>query len=176
MHSGPDNSGGNTRRQIPITDQADAGPSGTNISNQFFMPRAIEHDDDQVFHVAIHPLRDVFQIVGHGSVEIDGVLARRSDHNFFHVAVGSVEQSSMFRGGEYGDRSRRTSGAEIRALQRINRNVDLGDFAPIGKLSSNLFADIKHGRFVSLALTNDDGAAHGDRVHGVTHGFGGHFI
>src|SRR5205085_8922437 len=94
VHACADNSGRDTGGEIAVADQANACTSGANISNQLFVAWAVEHDHDEVFDVALHSLRDIFQIVGDGSVKIDCVLAGRSDNDFFHVAVGSVEQTS----------------------------------------------------------------------------------
>jgi hypothetical protein len=41
---------------------------------------------------------------------------------------------------------------------------------------SDLLADIEHGRFVAFAFADDDGALHGNGVHGGAHGFGGNFV
>ena len=47
-----------------------------------------------------------------------------------------------------------------------------GTSRAVGKLRANFFADIQHGRFVALTLADNDGAAHGDRVHGLAHSLG----
>ena len=49
------------------------------------MARPVQHDDDEVFDVAVKAFGDGFQIVGHGRVEVDGAFAARADDNFFHV-------------------------------------------------------------------------------------------
>ena len=41
---------------------------------------------------------------------------------------------------------------------------------------ADLFADVEHGRFVALAFPDDDGAVHLHLIHGLAHGFDGHFI
>src|SRR5712691_1161756 len=110
MHAGTDDGGSNAGREIAVTDQADTGAGGANIGNQLFVAWAIEHDHDQIFHVAIHSPGNVFQVVGHGGIEVDGIFTGRPDHDFFHVAVGGIEQASTFGSGEDGDRSRRTGG------------------------------------------------------------------
>jgi len=40
---------------------------------------------------------------------------------------------------------------------------------------ADLFADVEHGRFVALAFPDDDGAVHLHLIHGLAHGFDGHF-
>src|SRR2546422_8608440 len=136
------------------------------------MARSVKHDHDQIFDVAFQPLRDIFQVVGYGRVEFHGILARGADDYFFHVAVGSVEQASAFGGGEHGDGSGGSSGAEVGAFERIDGDVDFGNLGAIGKFGADFFADVEHGRLVSLALADDDGAAHGNGLHGLPHGLG----
>src|ERR1700722_12107951 len=160
MYARADNSGGNARRQVAVTDKANAGASGSNIANQFFMPGAIEHYHDEILHVAIHSLRDVLQIVSYRRVELDSILAGGADHDFFHVAVGSVQQPTAFRSGKYGDRTGRARGAKVGAFERIDRNINLGNLAPIRKFRADFLADVKHGRFIALAFADDDGPAH----------------
>ena len=85
MHAGADNGGGDSGGEVAVADQPDARSGGANIGNQFLVARAVEHDHDQVFHVAIQSLRDILQIVGHGSVEFDRVLAREGPTTIFSM-------------------------------------------------------------------------------------------
>ena len=136
------------------------------------MARPVEHDDDQILNVASHAFGDIFQIVDHRGVKIDRAFARRADHDLLHVAVGRVEQSAAFGSGQHGDSAGRARGAQIRAFQRIDRDIDFRNFSSVGKLGADFFADIEHGRFIALAFANHDRAPHGDGVHGLAHGFG----
>ena len=52
----------------------------------------------------------------------------------------------------------------------------MGNLASVGISAADLLADIKHGGVIALALADDDGAVHGDSVHGLAHGLGGHLI
>src|SRR5713226_6328296 len=47
--------------------------------------RAVEDDDDEVFHVAVEPLGDGFQIVRHRCIQLHRSLARWAHNYFFHV-------------------------------------------------------------------------------------------
>ena len=87
-----------------------------------------------------------------------------------------MQQAAFFRGGQHGDRTRRTRGAQVGAFQWIDGDVDFGNLAAIGKFGADFFADVEHGRFVALAFADDDVAAHGNRVHGLAHGFGGDLV
>ena len=42
----------------------------------------------------------------------------------------------------------------------------------IGEHGADLLADVEHGRLVALAFADDDGAAHGNCLHGFAHGLG----
>src|ERR1700719_2467989 len=88
------------------------------------MARTVEDDDDQILDVAIEPLGDGLEIVGDGGIEIDRALAGRTNYNFFHVQIGSVQQSALLARGQNGDGSGGPSGAEIGALEWIHGNVD----------------------------------------------------
>src|ERR1700722_548024 len=91
VNAGADDRGGNTGGQVAVADQANARAGFANVADQFFVARAIEHDDGQIFDVAVKPLRDGFQVVGDRSIKIDGAFAAWADDHFFHVDIGSVE-------------------------------------------------------------------------------------
>ena len=126
------------------------------------MPRTVEHDYNQILNITFQSPRDIFQIMRDGRVQINGILAGGADDNFVHVAVGCVEQASAFGRRQNSDRSRRPGSAKVCALQGIDGDVDLGNFGAVRKFSAYFFADIQHGCLVALALTDDDGATHGD--------------
>ena len=87
-----------------------------------------------------------------------------------------MQQAAFFRCRQHRDRARRAGGAKVRAFQRIDRDIDLRNLAAVRIRAAHLLADIKHGRFVALALADHDGAVHRDRVHRLAHGFGGHLV
>src|SRR5262249_42679280 len=63
--------------------------------------------------------------------------------------------------------------AEVRALERIHRDVDL---RIVRHLPPDLFADEQHGRLVALAFADHDRAAHRQRVHRLPHRLHGDLI
>ena len=63
-----------------------------------------------------------------------------------------------------GERIGRALGGDGGALERIERDVDLG---PAG---ADLLADIEHRRLVALALADHHGAVDGERVERAAHG------
>ena len=67
-------------------------------------------------------------------------------------------------------------GAQVGAFERVHGDIDLGDLGAVWELGSDLLTDVEHGGFVALAFTDDDGAVHGDGVHGFAHGLGGDLV
>ena len=61
-------------------------------------------------------------------------------------------------------------GAQVRALQRIDGDVDLGR---VRGAVAHLLADVEHRRLVALALADDDAAAHVQVAEGAAHRLGG---
>src|SRR5262249_15701777 len=74
----------------------------------------------------------------------------------------------------------RSSGAKVCALQRVYCDVDLRAPHPVFGINlispPDLLTDIEHWRFIALALTDYDFAAHGDRVHYLAHRFNSYVI
>src|SRR6266404_5698754 len=138
------------------------------------MARTVEDDDDQILNVAVEPLGDGFEIIGDGGIEVDRTLAGRTNYNFFHVQIGSVQQSALLTRGQNGDGAGGPSSAKISALERIYGDVDFREqsFGRVGS-QANLFADVKHGSFVAFAFADDDGAVHLHGVHRFAHGLDG---
>src|SRR5260221_5656353 len=141
------------------------------------MARTVEDDDDQILNVAVEPLGDGFEIVGDGGIEVYRTLAGRINYNYFHVQIGSVQQSALLSRRQNGDGAGGPSSAKISALERIYGDVDFREqsFGRVGS-QANLFADVKHGSFVAFAFAGDDGAVllHGD--HRFGHVLDGDFV
>ena len=129
VNAGADDGGADAGGKVAIGDQADARAGGANIGDQFFMARAVENDDDEVFHFAVEALGDGAKIVGDGRVQIHGAFARRADDDFLHVKVGRVEQAAGFAGGEHDDGVRLAGGAEVGAFERVHGDNDFWIFA-----------------------------------------------
>ena len=88
-----------------------------------------------------------------------------ADGDLVHVDVGRVEERAAFRHRHHGDGARHVLGAQRRALQRIERDVDLRAAA-----GADLLADEQHRRLVALALADDDGAVDRQIVQFAAHG------
>ena len=176
MHAGADDGRRDSRGKVAVADQADAGSAARMSAISFSCRGRSSTITTRSSTSRSSRLAMFFRLCGDGRIEIDGVFARRTDDNFVHVAVGRVQQAAALRRRQHSDRSRRARGAQIGAFQRIDRDIDLGNFGAVGKLGANFLADVEHGRFVALALADHDRAAHGDGVHGPAHGLGGHLI
>src|SRR5208283_5341655 len=160
VHSGSDHGRGDASRQIAVADQPDARARLADIGDQFFVPWPVEHDHYQIFHAAMHSPRNVFEIDMYRRVEFHGVLARRSDNDLFHVAVRSMQQSALFRSRQHRDCARRAGSAQVRPFERIDRDIDVRNFLPVGESAADMLANIEHGRLIALALADHDGAVH----------------
>ena len=79
-----------------------AGACFADLADQFFMARPVENDDRQVIDVAVESASDSPEILGDRQVEIDLAAAGRSDDDFLHVAIGSVQEATFFRGRKNG--------------------------------------------------------------------------
>ena len=75
----------------------------------------------------------------------------------------------MLGHGDDGQRIVQAVGAQVRALQRIDGDVDLGASCR----RRQLLADVEHRRLVALAFADDDAPAHVHVAEGATHGLGG---
>ena len=102
------------------------------------------------------------QVVGHRRVEVDGILRGRRDDELLHVEIGRVEKPAALRGGEHRDGAWSARGAQVRALERVDGDVDLRRAeagAPAGAPDvgqADALADVQHRRLVALTLTDDD--------------------
>ena len=164
----PGHGRGDAGREVAIADQADARAGFANIGDELLMPRAVEHHDDQIVHAALQPPGDGFQVVLHRRVQIDRAFRRRADDDLFHVAVGRVQQAAALGCRQHGDGAAGAGGAEVGALQRIDRDIHRERAGLIFR-GADFLADVEHGRLVALALADDDGAVDGDGIEAAAH-------
>ena len=95
----------------------------------------------------------------------------RADRDLVHIDVGRVEQRAAFRHRHGGDRARHVLGAQRRAFERIDRDVDLRP-----GFRADLLADEQHRRFVALALADHDRAVDRQLVELAPHGVDGGLV
>ena len=132
VHAAADHRGGDAGRQVAVADQTNARAGGADVGDQLLVPRPVEHDHDQVLDAAAERLRDGAQVEPHRRVEIDDVARARADDQLLHVEVGRVQQPAAFRRREHGQRVGRAQRAQVGALERIDRDVDLGIGGGVG--------------------------------------------
>ena len=86
-----------------------------------------------------------------------------------------MQQAAARGGGQHRDRVRRAGGAQVRALERVDGDVDLrerdGGAAALERVRHpDLLADVEHRRLVALSLADHDRAVDRHRVHDLAHG------
>ena len=104
-------------------------------------------------------------------------FAGADDDELLHVEVGRVQESSAFGGGEHRYRAGRSRGAEIRALERVDRDIDLR--RPKARATAgapdvgqpHALADVEHRRLVALPLADDDAAVDRHAIQLAPHRF-----
>ena len=115
-------------------------------------------------------MRDGFQVVFHGGVDIQRIAARRTGDDLLHVAIGRMQQPSRLGGSQDAHRIGRALGAQIGAFERVHGDIHARILDAVGSLRAHRLADVQHGSLVALALPDDDIARHMDRFKGVSHG------
>ena len=113
--------------------------------------------------LALARLRDVF---GRRGVDVDDAVGiAGADGDLVHVDVGREQQAALLGDRDDGERVGQVLGADRRAFERIERDVDLRALA-----GADLLADIEHRRLVALALADHDRALDGEAVELRAHG------
>ena len=135
------------------------------------MPRPIEDHDREIVDLAVERIGDDLQVLRHRSIEVDLALRRCADDELLHVRVRRMEEAATFGSGEDRDRVGPAFCDRVRALERIDRDVDLR-----ANTSTDLLADVQHRRFVTLAFADDDPTVERDLVHRATHCFHGRSV
>ena len=134
------------------------------------MAGSLEDHDRDVGDPPAEGLGDQVAVLGGRLADVDLAGHDRPDAQLLEVRVGGVEQAAALGRREDGDRVGLAVGDEVRALERIDGDVDRGRrLAGLDALSADLLADVQHRRLVALALADDDRAGHVDLVHRPAH-------
>ena len=96
----------------------------------------------------------------------------RPHDQLLEVGVRRVHEAARLRGGQHGRRVGGPGGHQVRALQRVDRDVDERG----GIRVADLLADVEHRRLVALSLADDDRAADVGLVHRLAHGGDGRLV
>ena len=113
------------------------------------------------------PLRSAisFKVSGSGRSRSSRSAISSPPGHLFHVDAGAgVEHRAALGEGDDRDRARHPQRAEAGPLERVDGDVD-----DRRRAVADLLAVVEHRRLVLLALADDDGAVHRDRVEDVAH-------
>ena len=83
------------------------------------------------------------QVLGRADPDVDLAGRYRPDTQLLQVGVRGVRQAAGLRRGEDRDRPGLAVGHEVRALQRVDRDVDLGDVGAVRAGRAHAFADVR---------------------------------
>jgi hypothetical protein len=129
------------------------------------MARPVEDADDEIGDFRLFGPRQVLQILARRLVEIDNAVRQAAaDGDLVHVDVGSVEKAAIIGHRQDGQRVGAPLGGDRRALQRVERDVDLRSLA-----GPDLLADEQHRRLVALAFADHHRAVDRQAVQRLAH-------
>ena len=130
------------------------------------MARPIEDQRRDLGRLHAFGLGEAADVLLGRRIEIDHAVGiAGADRDLLHVDVRRVEQRAAFRHRHGGDRARHVLGAQRRAFERIDRDIDLR-----AVLVADRLADEQHRRLVALALPDHDRAVDRQLVELAPHG------
>ena len=152
---------------VAVADEADARARGAHLGDERGVARPLEDDGREILDVDALLARDRREVLGGAAADVDDARADvRAHGDLLHVRVGRVQEAPVLGHGDDGQRPRRAARAEVRALERVDGDVDGGR---VGRAVAHLFADVEHGRLVALAHADDDRAADVQRAERAAH-------
>ena len=86
--------------------------------------RPLQDDDRDVADPPAERLGDPAQVLGRRLADVDLAGDDRADAQLLHVRVRGVGQAARLRRGQHGDRAGLAVGDEVRALERVDGDVD----------------------------------------------------
>ena len=150
---------------VAVADQADAGARLADLRDQLLMARPVEDQRDQIADLDILGPGQIGEVLARRGVDVDHLLGQAAaDRDLVHVGVGRVEEAAGAGHRDAGDRVRAAGRGDRGALERIERDVDLGPAA-----RADLLADVEHRRLVALALADHHGALDVEHVERLAH-------
>ena len=152
-------------RHVAVGDEADRGADAPAGGDQIGVARTVEDQRGDLAGLHALGLRERMDVFFRRRVEIDDARGiAGADGDLVHVDVGRVEQRAGLRHRHHRDRARHVLGAQRRAFQRIDGDVDLR-----ARRRAHPLADEQHRRLVALALADDDRAVDGQAVEFAAH-------
>ncbi len=156
---------GDRRRDVAVANEVDARPGLAELGDEVVVAIPLEDDDREVVDRDSLRLGDALEVLGRRRVDVDRVRRVRADGDLVHVQRSAREEHRpALRDGDHGDRVRHAEGGEARPLERVDGDVHLGA-GPV----ADLLAVEEHRRLVLLTLSDDDDAAHRDRIEHEAH-------
>ena len=157
---------------VAVRDQRDGRAGLAHRRDQVGMARPVHDQRGDVGRCHALRLRQIADVLLRRRIEIDHALGiAGADRDLVHVDVGRIEQRSALRHRHGGNRARHVLGAQRRAFERIDRDIDLR-----AGLAPHLLADEQHRRLVALALADHDGAVDRQLVELAPHGVDGRLV
>ena len=147
-------------------------PAARTSAISVVVARPLEDDDRDVADPPAERLGDPAEVLGRRLADVDLAGRDRPDAQLLEVRVGGVGQAAGLRRREDGDRAGLAVGDEVRALERVDRDVDRRARRRAGRRPPDALADVEHRRLVALALADDDPAGELDLVHRPAHRLG----
>ncbi len=152
-------------RNVAVADQHDARAGLARFDDDLVVARPVEDAGDQVGNIDLLGLGQVLEVDRRSLVQVDQIRRQAAaDRDLVHVGVGRVQKAAGPGHGDHRERVRPALGGQRGALERIERDVDLG------AAGADFLADIEHRRLVALALADHHPAVDGQAVERPAHG------
>ena len=157
-------------RQVAVADELDPGAGPADLVDEGVVARPLEDDDRDVVDAATERGRDPLEVLGGRQPDVDLARDARSDAQLLEVGIRGVDEAAFLRCREDGDCPGLAVGDEVRALERVDGDVDpLRRVWIVGLVPADLLADVQHRRLVALPLADDDPSGELDLVHRPAH-------
>ena len=167
----PDTAQRDRGREVAVGDELDPGAGLADLVDQRLVAGPLEDDDRDVVDRAGRAPRRSAARFSVGLSRMSTLPATTGPtQSFSRYVSGAWIEAALLRRGEDRDRAGLAVGDEVRALERVDGDVDLGDVRRSGRRPpADLLADVEHRRLVALALADDDRAGELDLVHRPAH-------
>ena len=161
LAAGHDRSG-----DVSVGDELDPCTCVADLLDEGVVAWPVEDADRDVLHLDLLGLGDPADVLLRRQADVDDVGRLGAGGELLHVEDRRrVEHRAALGDGDHRDRVVHALGGERGAVDRVDRDVDLG----AGAVTDPLAVE-EHRGVVLLALADDDGAVHADGVDERAHG------
>jgi hypothetical protein len=107
------------------------------------MARAVKNHGGDRLRLHTLGLGEVDNVVLGGRIEIDNIFRiARANRDLVHIDIGRMQKRALLRHSQRGDGSRHILGAQRRALQRIDGDIEFGPnpvptFSPMNSIGAS---------------------------------------